>query len=244
MRTVIGIFLILLLLAAGAAVFLSVIFRDKRPPEDRRLCRALGSGDVSYLHTYMARGGSVNKAIRFSRFGRDHGPLLDLAIFNGRLEAVDFLLQQGANPNQRDASGRTPLCWAIGATRTEVSPESRASMVKRLLQAGADIQLQVSPQEGYTPLHEASFLGELEIVRILIAAGAKVDATDSEGLTPLHFAANAQVARLLIDAGAGRAVPRGRETPAQSAIRLGHLDALSMLTNTVAWTNATGPGGR
>ena len=41
---------------------------------------------------------------------------------------------------------------------------------------------------GNTPLHAAAFVGNLEIVQILVRAGAKVNAKGNHGRTPLHIA--------------------------------------------------------
>ena len=38
-----------------------------------------------------------------------------------------------------------------------------------------------------TPLHEAAYEGEYDVVRTLIAAGADVNAKDDKGKTPLDF---------------------------------------------------------
>lgn len=242
MKTLLGIFLALVCLAIVAIVFFALVFRDKRPVGDRRLCDALETGNTNYLQQYVNSGGNVNSPINFYRFESGNGPLLDIAIFNGQLGTVDFLLKRGANPNQRDSRTRTPLGWAIGASRTEVPHETRVQICKRLLQGGADPNLKVSSQEGYTPLHDAAFGGESEMVSLLLAAGANVNATNYEGLTALNFAANVKVARLLIAAGADRTAHVGGETPAESAIRFGHISALAVLTNAPTGTNRPATG--
>ena len=37
-------------------------------------------------------------------------------------------------------------------------------------------------QDGYTPLHRASYMGRSEVVSMLLTAGAEKDATDSVSL--------------------------------------------------------------
>lgn len=44
-------------------------------------------------------------------------------------------------------------------------------------------------EEGRTALHFAAGYGELECCRVLLAAGAKLDAVDSNKNTALHYAA-------------------------------------------------------
>jgi ankyrin repeat protein len=240
MKTILYLFMLLACLAAVAISLAAFIFRDRRPAGERRLCRAVETGNTNYLQKYLNFGGNVNRPVHFNRFDPGTGPLLDMAIFNGQLGTIDFLLKNGANPNQQDSTGRTPLGWAIGSSRTQVSQDTRQQILKRLLQSGADLSLKISSQEGYTPLDEASFLGEDGMVKVLITAGANVNLTNDNGLTALNFAANAEVARLLIAAGADRTAHVGGETPAESAIRFGHLSALAVLTNAAAGSNAVG----
>jgi ankyrin repeat protein len=55
-----------------------------------------------------------------------------------------------------------------------------------------------------TPLHNAAWYQHPELVKVLIEAGADLDAKNSAKKTPLHFVArrNIKIAKMLIDAGA------------------------------------------
>ncbi len=56
-----------------------------------------------------------------------------------------------------------------------------------------------------SPLHEATFAGDVELVRLLIENGADVDDRDVQGVTPLNLAiraGHADIARVLIANGA------------------------------------------
>ena len=44
-------------------------------------------------------------------------------------------------------------------------------------------------KNGWGPLHQAAYSGELEMLKLLIAKGAKLDATCHDGDTPVHYAA-------------------------------------------------------
>ncbi len=57
-------------------------------------------------------------------------------------------------------------------------------------------------QLGFTALHEAVGKQNLEVVQILIAAGANVNAQNNAGFAPLHFAAYDYIAEELINSGA------------------------------------------
>lgn len=58
---------------------------------------------------------------------------------------------------------------------------------------------------GATPLHFAAENGNVGMAAALVAAGARVDATDGEGLAPLHYAAEA------MNAGKRGPVPLSRD---------------------------------
>jgi ankyrin repeat protein len=56
-----------------------------------------------------------------------------------------------------------------------------------------------------TPLYQASRLGRIEIVRVLVEYGASVEVKDSEGWTPLDVASGEQrdeIIKLLLEHGA------------------------------------------
>lgn len=52
--------------------------------------------------------------------------------------------------------------------------------------------------------HAASSYGNVEVVEVLLAAGAIVDIKDSDGDTPLHFCERPDIAELILLAGADK----------------------------------------
>lgn len=82
----------------------------------------------------------------------------------------------------------------------EVSDEG--DMVKLFLDRGADVHLQCDG--GSHPLHYAVMSGNKAACKLLLKAGARINATDYEGTTPLHRAASsdAECTRLLLRKGA------------------------------------------
>lgn len=87
-----------------------------------------------------------------------------------------------------------------------------------------------------TPLMVAAREGTVEAARLLLRHGARLDARDSGGSTPLHVAArpwwreNATLVALLLDAGADRnARDHCGRTPAELAAAAGFVDSAALL---------------
>jgi ankyrin repeat protein len=81
--------------------------------------------------------------------------------------------------------------------------EPNLNLVSDLIVLGANLDWQDESYYNFAPLHVAAWFGRVEIVRMLIDAGADVEAKDNDGWAPLHRAAgNVEIARMLIDAGA------------------------------------------
>jgi ankyrin repeat protein len=110
--------------------------------------------------------------------------------------AARSALDQGADINARNRSGRTPLMMAA-VTRN-------LDLVKTLLAQQADVR--ATDSAGMTALMWAAFGGDPAIVRALLEAGADVNARDTNGETALEWAAkeNTGVRQLLQKAGAGK----------------------------------------
>ncbi|GAA3882218.1 hypothetical protein GCM10022243_53520 [Saccharothrix violaceirubra] len=103
--------------------------------------------------------------------------LLLNAVRRDDLPAVRGLLRGGVDLNARGSDGLTALMVAAG--------KGNAELVGVLLDAGADVHTADSVAGG-TALHKAVQGGDLDTVKLLVAAGAFVDAVAvSTGHTPL-----------------------------------------------------------
>ena len=84
-----------------------------------------------------------------------------------------------------------------------------------------------------TALHAAASSGHAEVVRLLLAAGAELEALQTGDWTPLHVAADlghAAVVAVLLESGA-RPAPASQSgaTPVALARARGHGDAITLL---------------
>jgi ankyrin repeat protein len=103
----------------------------------------------------------------------------------GYTELLKKVLKAGADVHSTDSDNGTGLIRA--------SDRGHVEIVKELLKT--DIRVNHVNRIGWTALFEAILLGggderHTEIVRMLVDAGADVNVTDKEGLTPLAHAKN------------------------------------------------------
>ena len=107
---------------------------------------------------------------------------------------VKELLTERADPNVADTESRWPLTQAAFA--------GEACVVSLLLEARADPNL---PQEGDRAIHVSAWQGDKAVTSLLLKSSADVEATDSNGCSPLCGAAlkgHLAVVDLLLSHGA------------------------------------------
>lgn len=165
---------------------------------------------------------------------------LHLAVVDGSIEPVDVLSRGGIRIDERGFNGYTPLVLA--------ALHSDSRVVRTLLDRGADVT--IAADTGGTALHMSAKRGHLAATKLLLKAGADLEAATSiEGLTPLCVAAgegHLGVVVVLIDAGAdvnSRAL--NGTSVLYSAACNGHLDVVKVLLRAGAnplpsYTNPSG----
>jgi ankyrin repeat protein len=104
-------------------------------------------------------------------------------------------LAAGADPNQGDASGTTPIMYA--------AYYGDFLLVSELIDAGADVAAE--NEFGTSAITEAAIIGHPQILAALVGAGADPNFANPEGETPLMAVArtgNLDAAKVLLEAGA------------------------------------------
>jgi ankyrin repeat protein/beta-lactamase regulating signal transducer with metallopeptidase domain len=176
-----------LLISKGADVN-ATSYNGRHPLGDAAL-----AGHEEVVKLLIASGAEANL------HAEGRGSALHAAARGGHSTILDILIANGADVNINARNG-TPLHLAAGA-RGSVNDEY-AKIVEKLLAKGADVNAK-SPRQGRTPLHAAVDKGRYKTARLLIAAGANVNATDNEGKTPLSEApVNSKIFNLLRKHGA------------------------------------------
>lgn len=143
---------------------------------------------------------------------------LHLASSGGHLDVVKALVEAGSCLDDIDKLGRSPLIWATAGRYVDV--------VQFLLTAGASI----TTSRNWHALHEACKAGYIELVKLLIDAGAPVNNPHQySGCTPwspLHIAVrhgNLDCVKLLISCGADvNSVNAGKHSPLHEAAYRGY----------------------
>ncbi|HYK58322.1 MAG TPA: ankyrin repeat domain-containing protein [Bryobacteraceae bacterium] len=196
-----------LLLRAGADANLANDFRMTP------LSEACTNASAALVRLLLKSGANPNTAI-----ATGETPLMTCAK-TGNADAVRMLIEYGAAVNVKEPSqNQTALMWAAA--------ERHPDMVKALIESHAD--LQAHTKQGFTPLHFAARVGDLESVKLLLAAGVDVNlltqssepegprSGGGSGYTPLLVAAmRAQVetALYLLDHGADPNISASGMTP-------------------------------
>ncbi|HEV3456013.1 MAG TPA: ankyrin repeat domain-containing protein [Thermoanaerobaculia bacterium] len=167
--------------------------------------------------TELAMEGKVVAAEAFLReaafirsVDREGHTALFAATAAGNLQILERVLALSPNLDLGDVHGATALFYsATGGT----------AVLARLIQRGADVNLQ--DQRGRSPLIAAVLMNHLGAAGLLLVAGADVNRQDRHGATALFYAAESgffELAELLLERGADPALANDSGiTPTQIA---------------------------
>ena len=152
---------------------------DRKTP----LMLASREGHVSVVKTLLSAGAYA----RFRSMGNHSA--LDLAAMEGHGDVVAVLVGYVADMNDP--------CYSTGLTALDIAVRhDQAGAVDALVAAGADVELKKQADDGSTPLAQAAYCSSGKAMLALLQHGAKVDARDTRGNTPLHRACRGRRAGL------------------------------------------------
>ena len=215
----------MLVWAAGAAPVLS----GAGPGEDTY--QAIRANDLTRLRTLVRTQADAN--------AKDEAgdTLLMRAAAIGSLDAMNLLIEAGADVNGRNTFDSTPLIWAA----------TDLAKVRRLIDKGADVN--AATKTGRTPLFVAAMSDRsAPIVELLLSKGANAKARDAFGNTTLVAAAfgnDTDTIRFMLDAGVDvNAAGVSGMTALIAAAHNDNLAAVRLLLSKGANVNAVakGPG--
>jgi len=195
-----------------------------RQPAYREVYNAIEKSDLKALKAMIDNGLDVNKY--------PNNPLLKTAIYYKNLDIVKLFIKSGADPNQVNQFGNTPLSEAIEqndakifkyliskGARVKANPvfsyvikaaqKGNTEILKIVLRKGGDVN------EYHPTLRETALMSmtdtllkdkkKYEIIRLLIKSGANVHAKDRWGRTVMHHAASShdiEYTKILLKKGA------------------------------------------
>ncbi len=190
-----------LLLRAGADANVANDFRMTP------LSQACTNGSAEFVRLLLKSGANPNLAI-----ATGETPLMTCTAKTGNADAVRLLVESGAEVNAKEpTANQTALMWAAA--------ERHASVVSALIAAKAD--LKAHTKDGFTAIHFAARVGDLESIQLLLAAGVDVNlltagSGGTTGYTPLLIAtlrAQVELALYLLDHGADPNIGAAGFTP-------------------------------
>uniref|UniRef100_A0A8U7NVW5 Ankyrin repeat domain 52 n=1 Tax=Corvus moneduloides TaxID=1196302 RepID=A0A8U7NVW5_CORMO len=163
-----------LLVARGA----NVMCKDKKGYT--LLHTAAASGQIEVVRHLLRLGVEVRPPGWIDEPNSFGNTALHIACYMGQDAVANELVNVGANVNQPNEKGFTPLHFAAVST-------NGALCLEILVNNGADVNFQ--SKEGKSPLHMAAIHGRFTRSQILIQNGSEIDCADKYGNTPLHVAA-------------------------------------------------------
>src|SRR5712664_129094 len=213
----------------------------------KKLVETIRAGDKAALDTLLrSEPGLLNYT------APNGSSVMLLAAYYGHAELAEVFLRHGAKPDVFEASALGDLETVrnvVGGDRALVNAFAadgfyplglaaffgHRAIVEYLLKNGADVKTSARNAQKVTALHGAVARRDVEIVRMLLEAGADANARQERGFVPLHDAAangHADLVELLLKHGArADAKTDDGKTAGEMAAERGHKELAEMLRN-------------
>ncbi len=105
--------------------------------------------------------------------------LLLIAARQGEADEITRLLQEGASIHYKDHYKRSALYYSVAGEHEEAF---------EVLLDTPEVRVDLRDHRNVTPLHVASYLGNVFMIEKLLALGANPNAKNDRGCLPVHFA--------------------------------------------------------
>jgi uncharacterized protein len=211
----------------------------------KKLMEAIRAGDKAGLEALLSAEPGLLE------FAAPNGSsVMLLAAYYGHPELAEIFVRHGAKPDVFEASALGDLETVrkvVSGDRALVNAFAadgfyplglaaffgHRAIVEFLLKNGADVSLSARNAQKVTALHGAVARRDLEIVKMLLEAGADPNARQERGFAPLHDAAangSEPLVELLLKHGARADAKTGDgKTPADMAAERGHKEIVEKL---------------
>jgi ankyrin repeat protein len=177
-----------LLLASGADPTIKDF--DQNSP----LHSGANHGNPTILALLLARieDLGVDSKAYINRVNAEGNTALHLAAQYGNLEAIELLLQRGAEIDSLNSYGYTPLGLAIQCSCSQVN------LINLLLEHGSQVST-VEHCSLVKPLHQATHINHVGLISSFLEKGANISLQDAYGNSFLHIIAAKKNFNLLIE---------------------------------------------
>ena len=190
-------------------------FEPKYLNNSDEVFNAILADDVETFSQYVSDENESSKNINFKQrvpdIIKNYPSIISLAAFFGATEIVDYLISIGADVKQADKNDSTSIFYAAAGgnitifkklydlDNTEFNAHKatpcmfaaemgKIDIVKYIWSRNKDLIL-FEDEFCSQPIHRAAAHGHIDVVDFLLSQGAKVNARDKEGNTPLILAA-------------------------------------------------------
>jgi RNA polymerase sigma factor (sigma-70 family) len=232
-------------------------YLEKQPTDGTRftdkvqLFIAIRIGNITQVKDILTKDPTLVKTQEEKKVTMSH-----LRIASGWKSAEETLAHV---PQARTGTGWSPLRWAIwygDRTVVEILLDREAMVeaedwniaatygYRDIIALFIERGLTINPQsKGQTPLHTAVSVNQKEVVELLLANGADINARDEADLTPLHWGAAAGhqeiVALLLANSSDINAQDKAGRTPLYWATKNSHTSIMELLSryDATIWAN-------